>query len=158
MTHGTIAGILITDLIMGRPNPWTEVYAPERKTLRAAGEFVGELGNNLRQYAKWAAPGDVAKREDIPLGAGAVIRRGMQPVAVYRDPAGAFHERSAVCTHLRCIVQWNTAEHTWDCPCHGSRFEPLGAVINGPATEPLPPVGTTPPPRPPRKRARVRQT
>jgi Rieske Fe-S protein len=66
-----------------------------------------------------------------------VLRRGLSKVAVYRDDGGKLHERSAVCPHLGCIVQWNDAEKTWDCPCHGSRFEKLGSVINGPANRAL---------------------
>ena len=58
-------------------------------------------------------------------------------VAAYRDPAGTLHQRSAVCTHLGCIVSWNSEERSWDCPCHGSRFDPRGRVLNGPAIHPL---------------------
>jgi Rieske Fe-S protein len=68
------------------------------------------------------------------------LRRGLSKVAVYRDDEGRAHELSAVCPHLGCIVRWNQAEHTWDCPCHGSRFDKLGKVINGPANIDLPPA------------------
>jgi len=67
-----------------------------------------------------------------------VVRRALGKTAVYRDPHGTLHERSAVCPHLGCIVAWNSSEHTWDCPCHGSRFDALGKVINGPANADLP--------------------
>jgi nitrite reductase/ring-hydroxylating ferredoxin subunit len=133
MTHGTIAGILITDLILGRPNPWTSLYDPGRITLSATGEFAKEAVNMAAQYADWVTGGDVAAIGEIAKDAGAVIRRGATKVAVYRDPTGAVHERSAVCPHLGCIVSWNPAEKTWDCPCHGSRFDKFGDVINGPA-------------------------
>ena len=73
-------------------------------------------------------------------GEGAVMRRGRKKIAVYRDESGTIHEMSAVCPHLYCIVDWNTAEKTWDCPCHGSRFDPLGHVVNGPAVNGLEPV------------------
>jgi Rieske Fe-S protein len=79
----------------------------------------------------------VSSIEEIPRGEGALIRRGWQKVAVYRDGRGVAHERSAVCAHLGCIVHWNPAEKTWDCPCHGSRFDPKGQVINGPASRGL---------------------
>ena len=85
------------------------------------------------QYADWVTRGDVDAVEHMANDSGAVIRRGAAKVAVYRDAAGALHERSAVCPHLGCIVAWNAAEHTWDCPCHGSRFDKFGTVINGPA-------------------------
>jgi glycine/D-amino acid oxidase-like deaminating enzyme/nitrite reductase/ring-hydroxylating ferredoxin subunit len=133
MTHGTIAGILISDLIMGRVNEWETLYAPTRVSLRAAGEFVRENLNVAKQYSDWISPGEVDSVEKISPGTGAVIRRGASKIAVYCDESGAMHERSAVCTHLGCIVRWNPVENTWDCPCHGSRFGMDGDALNGPA-------------------------
>lgn len=140
MTHGTIAGILLTDLILGRQNPWTKLYDPARKRLKATPQFVKENLNVAAQYADWATKGDVEDIDSIAPGTGAVIRRGAKKVAVFRDDQGNIHQRSAVCTHLYCIVDWNSAERTWDCPCHGSRFDPYGTVVNGPAITPLPEV------------------
>jgi len=137
ITHGTIAGILLTDLIVGRKNPWSKLYDPSRVTLRATGDFLKENLNVASQYADWATGGDVESYDQIASGTGAVVRRGMSKIAVYRDDQGNIHERSAVCTHLYCIVNWNSGERTWDCPCHGSRFDPYGRVINGPAITPL---------------------
>jgi Rieske Fe-S protein len=137
LTHGTIAGVLLRDLILGRENPWTTLYDPARKSLRAALNFAEENLNVAGQYAAWLTPGDVVTPEEIKPGMGAVIRRGLSKVAVYRDDAGKLHERSAVCPHLGCIVSWNSTERSWDCPCHGSRFEPSGKVLNGPAIGPL---------------------
>jgi Rieske Fe-S protein len=93
--------------------------------------------NVAGQYTDWATGGDVDSYEDIAPGAGAVVRRGLKKIAVYRDDQGSIHELSAVCTHLYCIVAWNSVERTWDCPCHGSRFDPYGRVVNGPAITPL---------------------
>ena len=140
MTHGTIAGILLTDLIVGRDNPWAKLYDPTRKTVRAFGTFAKEAINMAAQYTDWVTGGDVSGVEEIGLDQGAVLRRGLRKVAIYRDEQGAMHERSAVCNHLGCIVHWNTAEKTWDCPCHGSRFDKHGKVINGPANDDLAPV------------------
>ena len=140
ITHGTIAGMLLTDLILGRKNPWSKLYDPSRVTLRATGHFLRENINVANQYTGWAKGGDVDSYDQIAPGTGAVVRRGMTKIAVYRDDQGNIHERSAVCTHLYCIVDWNSGERTWDCPCHGSRFDPLGNVINGPAITPLPEV------------------
>ncbi|HWI16661.1 MAG TPA: FAD-dependent oxidoreductase [Vicinamibacterales bacterium] len=140
MTHGTIGGMLITDLILGRENPWRALYDPGRVTLRATGTFTREAVNMAAQYADWVTPGDVADVDQIAKDTGAVIRRGALKVAVYRDPTGAVHECSAICPHLGCIVAWNPAEKTWDCPCHGSRFDKFGEVINGPANAGLPKV------------------
>jgi glycine/D-amino acid oxidase-like deaminating enzyme/nitrite reductase/ring-hydroxylating ferredoxin subunit len=137
LTHGTIAGMLLTDLILGRPNAWARLYDPGRITLRASGEFVREAANVAAQYGEWLTPGDVAAEEEIAKDAGAVVRRRASKVAVYRDVTGTLHERSAVCPHLGCIVAWNSAEKTWDCPCHGSRFDKFGTVINGPANADL---------------------
>lgn len=137
MTHGTIAGILLSDLIFGRENPWTTLYDPSRKTLGALGRFVKENLNVARQYGDWLTSGDVHSPAQIKSGEGAVVRHGLTKIAVYRDEQGVCHERSAVCTHLGGIVHWNDAEKTWDCPCHGSRFDRLGGVLNGPANRDL---------------------
>ncbi len=137
MTHGTIAGILIPDLILGRDNPWASLYDPARKTLSALGRFTSESLNVAAQYTDWLTGSDVKSIDEIPVDSGAVMRRGLSKVAVYRDEKGTLHEHSAVCNHLGCIVQWNRAEKSWDCPCHGSRFTSLGKVINGPANQDL---------------------
>ena len=140
MTHGTIAGLLLSDLILGKKNEWSSLYDPSRKKLRSAGDFLKENLNVAAQYRDWATGGDVDSFDDIAPGTGAVIRRGAKKVAVYKDEQGNIHQRSAICTHLYCIVDWNSMEKTWDCPCHGSRFDPYGKVVNGPAITPLPEV------------------
>ncbi|MEY2547366.1 MAG: hypothetical protein QOG48_2483 [Verrucomicrobiota bacterium] len=137
MTHGTIAGMLIVDLINGRENPWTKVYDPSRKSLRALSEFAKENINVAERFGDYITGSDVESEEEIAWGSGALIREGLLKVAVYRDDDGVVHRRSAVCPHLKCIVQWNGNEKTWDCPCHGSRFDCLGRVINGPAISDL---------------------
>jgi Rieske Fe-S protein len=101
-------------------------------------EFIRENANVAKEMTKdWLGADDVSSIEDIPRADGALMRRGMTKVAVYRDGRGTVHERSAVCPHLGCIVHWNGAEKTWDCPCHGSRFDPKGEVIAGPANSAL---------------------
>jgi Rieske Fe-S protein len=140
MTHGTIAGILLTDLITGRTNPWADLYDPSRKTLKAAGVYAKEALNMAGQYADWVTGGDVSSADEIAFGSGALLRRGLAKVAVYRDNNGRVHEMNATCPHLGCIVHWNQAEKSWDCPCHGSRFTAKGDVINGPANTGLAPV------------------
>jgi Rieske Fe-S protein len=139
MTHGTIAGMLIADLVAGRENPWAEVYDPARVRLRAVGEFARENLNVATQYTAWVERAPAAGTRPA-RGTGVVVRRGLQRVAVYRDPAGRVFECSAVCPHLKCIVAWNAAEGTWDCPCHGSRFDPRGHVLHGPANADLEPL------------------
>jgi Rieske Fe-S protein len=142
MTHGTIAAMLITDLILNRTNEWTTLYDPDRKPVKAAGTFIQENLNVAAQYTDWVSSGDVESEENIPKGAGAVLRDGLQKIAVYRDERGGVHRCSAVCPHLQCIVAWDSVEHTWNCPCHGSRFDAYGKVLNGPATSDLPPIDT----------------
>lgn len=141
MTHGTIAGALLTDLIQGRENPYRQIYDPRRKPIwgMAWKEFLRENANVAQQYVRdWLGPGDVATVQEIAPGTGAIVREGLAKVAVYRDDEGLFHRLSAVCPHLGCIVHWNASEKTWDCPCHGSRFAACGEVLVGPANVPLP--------------------
>ena len=141
MTHGMIAGMLLSDLVRGQSNPWTSLYDPNRISLRARPieEFAKENADVALRYARdYVTLGDVRSEEDIPRGEGRILRLGLRKVAAYRDMQGRVHMRSAACTHLKCIVQWNPAEKTWDCPCHGSRFDPYGTVVNGPAITELP--------------------
>ena len=133
MTHGTIAGMLITDLIRGRHNEWERLYDPGRKSLRSASDFLRENVNVALQYGDYATPGEVQSEDEVAPGHGAVIRKGLKKLAIFRDETGALHHRSAVCPHLGCIVHWNSLEQSWDCPCHGSRFGVDGHVMNGPA-------------------------
>jgi len=143
MTHGTIAGMLLSDLVRGRQNEWESLYDPRRVSLRAKPmeEFAKENADVALQYIKdYVTPGDVSSEADIPRGEGRVVRHGLHKVAAYCDEDGAVHIHSAACTHLKCIVQWNSAEKSWDCPCHGSRFDPYGKVLNGPAITDLEPV------------------
>ncbi len=137
MTHGTIAGMLITDLICDRPNPWAEAYDPSRKQLHSAGEFAKENLNVAGQYLDWLTPGSAGGIEQIAAGSGAVIRDGLKKIAIYRDLDGSVTALDATCPHLGCIVAWNSTEKSWDCPCHGSRFACDGSVLHGPAVSGL---------------------
>ena len=140
MTHGTLGAILIRDLIVGRENPWQEIYNPARVKLATAKEFLRKNIKVAGDYFDWVKPGVVSSVGDIAVGEGGVVRAGIKPVAVYRDSSGMTHEMSAVCTHLGGIVHWNATEKSWDCPCHGSRFDAMGSVISGPANADLHPV------------------
>ena len=155
MTHGTIAGILIADLIAGRDNPWAELYDPKRVTLRPS--VISESLSTAWSRRAVREGVDHGRRRGcgpIPPGEGRVIARGLKRVAAYRDVNGQLYEKSAVCTHLKCTVQWNTTEKSWDCPCHGSRFSPTGEVLNGPAAMPLEDVEPERSRRPTAKRSR----
>jgi glycine/D-amino acid oxidase-like deaminating enzyme/nitrite reductase/ring-hydroxylating ferredoxin subunit len=149
MTHGTIAGLLLADLVQGRAHPWQAIYDPGRKTLRALPEYARDAGEMAAAYALWLRA-EPAVRADILPGEGAIVREGLHKLAVYRDAEGQLHEHSAVCPHLGGLVRWNSDAKSWDCPCHGSRFAPTGEVLNGPASCGLrsaavePPRATTP--------------
>ena len=138
MTHDTLAGLIVPDLVLGRENRWAALYDPARVTLAATPEWVKENVNVAGQYADHLTAGDVGSTDEVPPGEGRVLRRGAQKPAAYRAPDVPLGVRSAACTHLYCVVEWNGLEKTWDCPCHGSRFAPDGAVINGRAIAPLP--------------------
>jgi glycine/D-amino acid oxidase-like deaminating enzyme/nitrite reductase/ring-hydroxylating ferredoxin subunit len=149
MTHGTIAGMLITDLILGGKSPWERLYAPNRKSIKAIGTYAKENLNVAGHFADYLTGGDVADVSAIPPGSGAIIRRGAKKLAVYRDEVGLLHASAAVCTHAGCVVRWNKLERSWDCPCHGSRFEPDGEVLSGPARAPLAKADVGVPGKPP---------
>jgi glycine/D-amino acid oxidase-like deaminating enzyme/nitrite reductase/ring-hydroxylating ferredoxin subunit len=135
MTHGMIAGMLLSDLVVGKENPWATLYDPKRVSLKARpiGEALVHNTEVAVEMVKGYLKPDIKSVDDIKPGEGAVIRRGLKKIAVYKDDAGNVTEKSAVCTHLKCIVEWNGTEKSWDCPCHGSRFAPSGEVLNGPA-------------------------
>ena len=139
LTGGTVAAMVISDAIAGRENPWAELFDAKRvKPLAEGPRFVAEnaragarlVGDRLR------SPGR-REIEDLALGEGAIVSSGGQRVAGYRGQDGKLHAVSTRCTHLGCQVAWNAAEHTWDCPCHGSRFSVDGEILNGPAVKPL---------------------
>ena len=142
MTHGTLGAMLVSDLILGKPNPWAALYDPARKS-RSITEWAKENLNAAAQYADYVTPGEVSDVDQIRPGHGAVVRRGLKKVAVHRAADGTLHECSAVCTHLMGIVHWNDVEQSWDCPVHGSRFDCKGKVLTGPAVDDLGDAGNT---------------
>jgi len=135
MTHCTIGAMVVKDLILGKETPWAAIYDPARKTIHAHGvsEFISEQANTLAQYGDWLVAGEVKSVREIAAGQGAIVRDGVRKLAVFRDEQSELHALSAMCTHLGCVVHWNSAERSWDCPCHGSRFDVQGKVLNGPA-------------------------
>jgi len=139
MTHGTIAGLLIPDLILGNKNPWENLYDPSRKNFAATSEFLEENLNTWAQYKDWLTPGEVQTVADLPLSKGVILREGLKKIAVYKDEQGKLHVNSAFCPHLGGCVRWNACEKSWDCPCHGSRFDGQGKVLMGPALSDLTP-------------------
>lgn len=140
ITHGTVAGMLIRDLIMDRENSWAALYDPDRlKPSASAKRFAKENMDAAKCFVKDRfTESEVDDVSDIPPGGGAVVKVDGDKVAMYRDSQGKLHAHSAICPHMQCVLRWNNAEHTWDCPCHGSRFEATGEVIDGPAQTDLP--------------------
>jgi glycine/D-amino acid oxidase-like deaminating enzyme/nitrite reductase/ring-hydroxylating ferredoxin subunit len=139
LTFGTLAGIMMSDAILGRANPWIELFDPNRKALtRGLWDYVKENVDYPYYLIRDRFAGAEAKSvRAVKRGEGKIIERNGAKVAAYREADGTVTLRSAICTHMGCTVGWNTAERTWDCPCHGSRFTPTGAVISGPAEAPL---------------------
>jgi glycine/D-amino acid oxidase-like deaminating enzyme/nitrite reductase/ring-hydroxylating ferredoxin subunit len=137
ITHGVVASLIISSAILKGSALWQELYAPDRKTIKAIGTFISENLTAVKNFAEYVAPGEVSSFEDVKPGQGAIVRHGLKKVAAYRDEQGELHTRSAACTHLGCHLHWNSFERCWDCPCHGSHFGVDGEILNGPAIKPL---------------------
>lgn len=133
MTHGTISGLLLTDMILGKENHWQELYDPSRKVFNASIEYLKENVSSVAQYASYLKPPLVDSENALKNGEGGVIIRDGYHVAIYKDENGLLHEKSAYCPHMKGIVCFNGLEKTWDCPVHGARFTVEGKVIDGPA-------------------------
>jgi Rieske Fe-S protein len=140
-TFGTLAAIMFRDYVLGTTNPWTDLFRVKRKPLAHAWDYMAENKDYPFYMLKRLMHSEEKEAtESLLRGEGKVIRCQGRAVAAYRGENGQLSRLSAVCPHLGCIVCWNEAEKTWDCPCHGSRFTAQGAVIAGPAESGLPPV------------------
>ncbi len=142
MTTGTFAGIIISDTILGRDNPWGSLFDATRVDLtHSAKQFVTENANVAKRFVgdRLGIP-KVSDLSELMPGEGKVVEVDGEKIAAYRDEAGTVHSVSPNCGHMGCVVSWNTAERTWDCPCHGSRYDRDGTVIHGPAKESLTPI------------------
>jgi glycine/D-amino acid oxidase-like deaminating enzyme/nitrite reductase/ring-hydroxylating ferredoxin subunit len=138
LVYGTIAGMVIADLILKKDTDQKELYEANRFTPLASMKFLMKENTNvMAQYVKDMPMREERKFTDIKVGEGRVVEINRQKCAVSRDVDDKLHIVSAVCPHMKCIVDWNNAERTWDCPCHGSRFTSHGQLIEGPATSNL---------------------
>jgi len=139
MSGGIMAGRLLTDLITGRDSPWSELYDPRRvrTAVREAPAFLKHQAKVARHFVGDRLPPTSRSVDDLTPGEGALVRIDGHRCAAYRDDGGEVHAVSARCTHLGCLVAFNRAERAWECPCHGSRFDPDGRILQGPATRPL---------------------
>ncbi len=137
MTGGTAAAMLLRDLVEEIENPWADLFSPGRFELKAVPALVGKGAHDARRLVADRLGRDGDDLAEVAAGSGRIVNGEGEKLAVSRTRDGSLRAVSAVCTHLGCIVSWNDAEHSWDCPCHGSRFAPSGAVLHGPATKPL---------------------
>ncbi|WP_338898183.1 FAD-dependent oxidoreductase [Streptomyces sp. TG1A-60] len=140
MSGGIMAGRLLADQITGHKAPWSDLYDPRRvlSAVREAPSFLKHQAQVARHFVgDRLAPSSATSVDAIAPGDGAVVRVRGHHCAVHRDEAGSLHAVSARCTHMGCLVGFNRAERTWECPCHGSRFDPDGTIVQGPATKPL---------------------
>jgi nitrite reductase/ring-hydroxylating ferredoxin subunit len=135
MTFGTLAGMMVCDAIMERSNPWKDLFAVERKKLHGGTwDYLVENIDFPYYFVRDRLLGKQANSPDeVKPGEGKVVKLDGKWVACSRDQSGHLSQVSAHCTHMGCLVRWNSAEGTWDCPCHGSRFQCDGQVIGGPA-------------------------
>ena len=139
LAMGTSAASMLADQVLGRENPWAEAFSPIRFHPLAASPDLIKEGVNVGIHFLSDRITGRGSAEGLARGEGAVVGSGLGQRAVYRDESGELHSLSARCTHLGCIVRFNRAESTWDCPCHGSRFALDGSVIEGPAVHGLEP-------------------
>jgi glycine/D-amino acid oxidase-like deaminating enzyme/nitrite reductase/ring-hydroxylating ferredoxin subunit len=137
MTHGTIAAILFSHAVAGKPHRWEKLYDPRRVSLRALTTMAKDGAATLAHYGDWLIPVDAPSELGIEYGEGATVMDGLRRLAVYRDEDGVCHRFSAACPHLGGVLKWNPAEKSWDCPLHGSRFDAQGRVLCGPAIDGL---------------------
>jgi len=134
LVYGTIAGLIVADLIVGKENEWIKAYSSKRFTpVASAPDFIKENLDVAKHFVTDRIGSEVDSVSEINPGEGKVLRVDGEKMAVSRDENYNLHAVSPVCTHMKCIVHWNSFEKTWDCPCHGSRFAPDGEVIYGPA-------------------------
>ncbi|MFP4091860.1 MAG: FAD-dependent oxidoreductase [Cyclobacteriaceae bacterium] len=130
---GSFASKLLTDLITGKENPHAKLFSPARFNLKSgAGEFIKANAEVGWHFIADRFTSDTKNVEQIPRGEGRILNQGAEQYAVYRDEAGELHVMSSTCVHLKCKVNWNNLEKTWDCPCHGGRYKATGEVLEGP--------------------------
>jgi Rieske Fe-S protein len=138
ISNGTAAGMILADLITGKENRWLKLFDARRvRPIAGGAQFIKQ---NV-EVATHLVSGYLSRKpksfDELSPGDAAIMKIDGEYVAAFRDERGHVHAVSAVCSHMGCIVGWNETDRTWDCPCHGSRFELNGDVIHGPATKPL---------------------
>jgi glycine/D-amino acid oxidase-like deaminating enzyme/nitrite reductase/ring-hydroxylating ferredoxin subunit len=137
MTHGVAGALINADLITLGTSDWAHVYAPDRKPVAAIGNYLRENATALKNLAEYLTAGEISSLDELQAGHGAILRQGLNKLAAYREANGEVRLHSSSCTHIGCQLHFNSFEHTWDCPCHGSIFGVDGEPLNAPAISPL---------------------
>ena len=143
ITNGLAGSLNIAPLIAGEDGRFTALLRPNRKSFTSTGsvgEFARGQAGVVKNYAEFLGNGEIKSADDLEPGEGGILRDGASKIALYKGTDGLVLRRSAACTHMACLVHWNSFEKCWACPCHGSQFAPDGSVLNGPAVRPLPEV------------------
>ena len=140
MSNGVASALILRDLVEGRPNPWAETFDSTRAAPKQSAKDV--LAANVDVAKRFVGDrladlGSTPDADDLAPGSGGIVTLAGETVAGFRDDAGTLHAVSPTCTHMGCRVSFNTAERSWDCPCHGSRFDVDGHVLQGPASKDL---------------------
>jgi len=137
MTNSTVASLIIKDLITETANPWVEVYNPSRFTPTASAKTFVKENLNVAANLITGKLATLSKHSELKKGNAVVLEGGGQKLGCYKDHEGILHVVDTTCTHMGCELQWNDAEKSWDCPCHGSRFSYKGEILEGPALKKL---------------------
>ncbi|NES73207.1 MAG: FAD-dependent oxidoreductase, partial [Okeania sp. SIO2D1] len=138
MSNGTMSGMLLSDLIQGKQNPWSELYDATRATPFLSATSIKENADVAKHWVADRLKGlQDSSVFEVGAGEGKLLSIDGEKIGAYRDESGTLHAVSAVCPHLGCIVEWNSAEKSWDCPCHGARFNCEGEVLRAPAVNNL---------------------
>ncbi len=137
MTNSTASSLILRDLIIDGKSPWQDVYNPSRQTIAASAKtFVVENLNVAKELIKGKTSA-LPEKVDIETSEGKAVEAEGQRAGAYKDMQGTLHVVNTTCTHMGCELMWNSAEKSWDCPCHGSRFTYEGDIVEGPAVKPL---------------------
>jgi len=136
MMFGTIAGKIISDMICGVQSPYESIYSPSRiKPVAGFVEYVKENADVAYRFiADRFSADDIESLKELEPGDGTIVKHNGHKLAVYKDAEGKVTALNPVCTHTKCIVHFNRTEQSWDCPCHGGRFDLEGKVVTGPPT------------------------
>ncbi len=139
MVYSSVAAIVLTNILLNRPDHYQELYSPGRiKPVAGFANFISHNADVVKQFAgKWFPHEDIETLSALSKGEGKVVKYNNQKLGIYKDEEGNLHAVNPICTHLKCEVKWNTAEKSWDCPCHGARYSPDGRVLTGPADKDL---------------------